>query len=131
MVLSDADTIGQLRQTAYFGACSPMPPAYLAAFMQTVPLYARQYQQLRQRVDTAGALLLPTGLFQQAAAYPVFYTRHDDLYAFLLDRNILIYSFAYPTPTDRPNTRIVISAFHETTDIQQLADAVHEYAYTV
>lgn len=130
VVLSDTNTLTALRQTAYFGACSPIPPAYLAAFVQAVPLYARQYHQLRQRIEAASASLLPTGLFQQAADYPVFYTDRDALYSFLLDQHILIYSFAYPTPTHRPNTRIVISAFHETVDIQQLADKVSQYVHT-
>jgi 7-keto-8-aminopelargonate synthetase-like enzyme len=130
VVLSDTHTLTALRQTAYFGACSPIPPAYMAALVQSVPLYSRQYQQLQQRIDAASALLLPTGLFRQAANYPVFYTDHDHLYSFLLGQNTLIYSFAYPTPADRPNTRIIISAFHEMTDIQQLAEKVNRYVHT-
>jgi len=131
VVLGDADSLQQLRKTPFFGACSPIPPAYLAAFVQTRSLYETQYHRLRQLVDKAAAVLLPTGLFQQADGYPVFYTEQDALYPFLLQHNMLIYSFAYPTPSDRANTRIVISAFHELADIQAVGEKVRSYGNTV
>jgi 8-amino-7-oxononanoate synthase len=122
VVFGDADTIGTLRQTAFFGACSPMAPASLAAYLRADALYAEGYERLQANIQLAENLLLPTGLFRHATSYPVFYTEQDELYTDLLQHNILIYSFAYPTPAHRANTRIVISAFHELSDIQQVAD---------
>ncbi len=130
VVLGETDMLQQVRKTPFFGACSPIPPAYLAAFVKTRSLYETQYNRLRQLVDKASEVLLPTGLFQQVDGYPVFYTEQEALYPFLLQHNILIYSFAYPTPSDRTNTRIVISAFHELTDIQALAKNVSQYNCT-
>lgn len=129
VLLGDAGTLAQLRQTAFFGACSPMPPAYLDAYLRADALYAEGRNRLLENLKLAEALLLPTGLFQHAKGYPVFYTERDDLYAFLLDRGLFIYSFAYPTAADRPNTRLIISAFHTFDDIQALADAVYEYVF--
>lgn len=131
VVLGDTDRLQQLRKTPFFGACSPIPPAYLAAFVKTRSLYETQYHRLRQLVDKAAEVLLPTGLFQQADGYPVFYTGQDALYPFLLHHDILIYSFAYPTPSDRANTRIVISAFHELADIQAISEKIFQYITTV
>ena len=128
VVFSDANTLNSLRLTAFFGACSPMPPAYLAAYLQADALYADGYERLQQNILFAEKLLLPTGLFHHAEGYPVFFTEHDDLYAYLLKNDILIYSFAYPTAADRANTRIVISAFHTPEDIQELAGQVNKYA---
>ncbi len=130
VVLGDADRLQQLRETPFFGACSPIPPAYLAAFVRARSLYETQYGRLRQLVDKAAEVLLPTGQFRQAAGYPVFYTGQDALYPFLLQHNMLIYSFAYPTPSDRANTRIVISAFHELADIQEIGRKVGQYGNT-
>ena len=127
VIFGDADTLADLRQTAFFGACSPMPPAYLDAYTKADALYANGYEQLRQNVLLAEKLLLPTGLFSHATGYPLFFTEHDNLYSFLRERGIFVYSFSYPTPADRANTRIVISAFHTSDDIQTLANAVHEY----
>ncbi|QJW88509.1 pyridoxal phosphate-dependent aminotransferase family protein [Spirosoma taeanense] len=127
VVFSDAHIVAELRQTAFFGACSPMPPAYLDAYINAEPLYVEGYNRLQRNLKQAETLLLPTGLFQHAPGYPVFFTEQDDLYAYLLRRGVFIYSFAYPTAADRANTRIVISAFHEPADVQQLAERVYEY----
>ncbi len=129
VVFGDTDLLANLRQTAFFGACSPVPPAYMAAFLRADALYAEGRDRLRENLKLAEALLLPTGLFSHAKGYPVFFTEHDDLYTFLLERNIFIYSFAYPTPTDRANTRLVISAFHTFEDIQRLAEALYAYTF--
>ncbi len=129
VIFGSADTLMTLRQTAFFGACSPMPPAYLDAFTKADALYAEGYEQLRQNTLLAEKLLMPTGLFSHATGYPLFFTDQDDLYPFLLERGIFVYSFAYPTAADRANTRIVISAFHTFDDIQALARAVYDYVF--
>ncbi|GAB3960844.1 8-amino-7-oxononanoate synthase [Spirosoma harenae] len=127
IVFGEATQINALRRTAFFGACSPMPPVYLETYLRASYLYVEGYSRLMQNIALAEKLLLPTGLFQHADGYPVFFTERDDLYQKLLDHGILIYSFAYPTAADRANTRIVISAFHTSEDIKQLADCIHTY----
>jgi len=124
VVFGAADTITSIRQTAFFGACSPMPPACLDAFLHADDLYIEGQERLQRNIKLAEQWLLPTGLFHQATGYPVFFTEYDALYAQLLQKNILIYSFAYPTAADRANTRIVISAFHEVADIERLAESI-------
>ena len=131
VVFGNADAVKAIRQTAFFGACSPIPPAYLDAFLRADALYAEGQERLQRNIKLAEECLLPTGLFHHAGGYPVFFTEHDPLYAQLLQKNILIYSFAYPTTADRANTRVVISAFHETADIEQLAGAVSSYGLTL
>ncbi|GAB3895522.1 aminotransferase class I/II-fold pyridoxal phosphate-dependent enzyme [Spirosoma agri] len=129
VILGTAETLKAIRRTAFFGSCSPIPPAYLAAYVQADVLYAESREKLRQNLILAEKLLMPTGLFTHASGYPVFFTDHDDLYPFLLEKGIFIYSFAYPTAADRANTRIVISAFHELADIQKLAECVYAYCF--
>ncbi len=126
-VFGDTATIDEIRKTAFFGACSPMAPACLSAFMKADAVYAEAGERLRTTIRLAEELLLPTGLFQHASGYPVFFTEQDGLYPYLLQQGICIYSFAYPTAADRANTRIVISAFHEPGDIEQLARQVYAY----
>ena len=95
--------------------------------MKADSVYAEAGARLQKTIRLAEELLLPTGLFQHASGYPVFFTEQDDLYPYLLQHGICIYSFAYPTTADRANTRIVISAFHEPEDIQELARQIHTY----
>ena len=127
VIFGDTDIMNHLRHTAFFGACSPIPPAYLTAYCQADAVYQQAYGQLKETIKLAEALLDKTALFNHAKGYPVFYTDRDDLYPFLLERGILVYSFAYPTAEQRANTRIVISACHTFEDIQKLANAVWEY----
>ena len=129
VILSNADTLDTLRRTAFFGACSPVSPAYMEAYTKAEALYAEGRERLRQNVLLAEKLLMPTGLFSHATGYPLFFTAHDGLYQFLLERGIFVYSFSYPTPADRANTRLIVSAFHTVDDIQTLANAVYEYSF--
>ena len=128
VVFSDPGTLASLRQTAYFGACSPMPPAYAHAYLNADALYAEANQRLTKNVALAQKLLGPTGLFRQAAGYPVFYTEHDEIASYLLEKGVFVYSFAYPIAAHKPNTRLVISAFHQPDDLIELAHHVNEFA---
>lgn len=129
VVLGDVASIQAIRSTAFFGACSPIPPAYLDAYLRADAYYTEGRERLTQNLILAEKLLSTTGLFSQAKGYPVFFTKQDDLYPYLLEKGIFIYSFAYPTASDRANSRIVISAFHEFADIQKLAEAIYTYCF--
>ncbi|MBO0948837.1 aminotransferase class I/II-fold pyridoxal phosphate-dependent enzyme [Fibrella forsythiae] len=128
VIFSDPGTLASLRQTAYFGACSPMPPAYAHAYVQSGNLYADAYKRLARNLALARQLLIPTRLFQQAEGYPVFYTDHDEIAPYLLGKGIFVYSFAYPTAADKANTRVVISAYHTPDDLAEIAFYAKEFA---
>ncbi|MGA0559460.1 aminotransferase class I/II-fold pyridoxal phosphate-dependent enzyme [Larkinella sp. VNQ87] len=125
VILADPDTLAAIRHTAFFGACSPIPPAYLHAFGQALPLYRTAFAQLQTNIARFESRIGHSGGFQHIPGYPVFYTAQDALYSYLLANRILIYSFAYPTPADKPNTRIVISALHQPEDMERLADCLY------
>lgn len=120
LILSDVESLITLRHTPFFGGASPIAPAPLAAFARAEELYAEAQARLVRNIRLAEAVLKPTGFFRQTPGYPVFYTEYDDLYKHLLSQGIFVYSFAYPTPQDKPNTRLVISAFHEPKDFERL-----------
>jgi 8-amino-7-oxononanoate synthase len=128
VILGDTPTVSALRHTAYFGACSPMPPAYAHAYTQAGRIYPEARDRLTRNIALAEELLMPTGLFSHGTGFPIFYTERNDLYPYLLQKGIFIYSFAYPTPNHKTNTRIIISAYHEENDIRQLATAVQQAA---
>lgn len=125
VIFADSDTLASIRRTAFFGACSPIPPAYLYVFGQAEPLYRAAFGRLLENIRRFENRVDSLGLFQHIPAYPVFYTEQDHLYSYLLANRILVYSFAYPTPADKPNTRIVISALHQPDDIELLGDYLH------
>ncbi|RRB14861.1 aminotransferase class I/II-fold pyridoxal phosphate-dependent enzyme [Larkinella knui] len=125
VIFSDPQTLSAIRRTAFFGACSPTPPAYLYAFCQAQGSYHAAFNQLLENIRLFEKRVGTSDLFQHIPDYPVFYTDQDRLYSYLLANRIFVYSFAYPTPTDKPNTRIVINALHRPEDIERLGDYLY------
>ena len=131
VIFSDKITLQKIRSTAYFGGCSPIAPNHLYAYLHATDLYADAYERLGKNVRKCSEQLASLGLFNDSnALYPVFYTPHDELYPFLLQRGIFVYSFAYPKPTDKANTRVVLSAWHTEKDIEILAEACRTFVET-
>jgi len=129
VVFSDAQTIEALRHTAYFASCSPIAPAYLYAYLKADEIYKRNSNRLQTNITRfVSQLQSALSLFSFQPSYPVFYTTHDDLYTYLFENDIFIYSFAYPIKTGKPNTRIVISAWHTEKQIDLLAGKCRMFA---
>lgn len=129
VVFGDEETIETLRHTAFFASCSPITPAYLYAYVKADEIYRRNFERLLSNIERfSSQLQAAKSLFSFQPTYPVFYTTHDELYDYLFKNDIFIYSFAYPIKTGKPNTRIVISAWHDTEQIDLLADKCNEFA---
>jgi len=127
IVLSDKKTIGLLKKSPYFNTSSPIAPAYLYAYLKSGKLYEQQRKLLYGNIRRFRSLADDTHLFACFENYPVFYTGQNDLSDFLMDKNILISSFAYPLPEDDLITRIVINSDHQPQDIDLLAESILEF----
>ena len=128
VVLSDENFVAQLRRSGFFGASSPVVPAYLYAFIGATELYRQARQQLVANQDQFAEAVEPLSLFDFALDFPVFYTPIDALTPFLERSGVLISSFSYPTPADPCITRIVLSSLHTSNDVVQLAELVKSFA---
>lgn len=132
VVFGDDSTIETLRHTAFFASCSPIAPAYLYAYVKADEIYQRNFEQLLSNIERFSSQLQSAqSLFSFQPAYPVFYTPHDGLYDYLFKNDIFIYSFAYPIKSGKPNTRIVISAWHDNEQIDLLAEKCNEFAESI
>ncbi|WP_337043280.1 aminotransferase class I/II-fold pyridoxal phosphate-dependent enzyme [Emticicia sp. 17c] len=132
VVLGSASTLENLRSTAFFSSCSPIAPAYLYAYMHADSIYRRNYERLQENIRRFESQLLSAeSLFSYLTGFPVFYTPHDSLYEYLFQQKVFIYSFAYPVRTGKPNTRIVLSAWHEPDQIDLLAEKCNDFMRTV
>lgn len=125
---SDAKFVAELRHSAFFAASSPVVPAYLYAFLHASELYAQARQQLAANAAQFALATASTGLFQSFEGFPVFYTPANELAPYLQQRGIWISSFPYPSPTDAPITRVVLSALHTPEDVMQVAGLAQEFA---
>lgn len=132
VVFSDATTIETLRHTAFFASCSPIAPAYLYAYIKADEIYQRNLDHLLSNIQYFSTQLQSAkSLFSFQPEYPVFYTPQDKLYNHLFKNDIFIYSFAYPLKTGKPNTRIVISAWHDAEQIELLAEKCKAFVKSV
>lgn len=129
VVFADKDFIHTLRNTAFFASCSPIAPAYLYAYMYADEIYERNQQKLRANIQRFSSQLSDSqSLFNFIENYPVYYSLQDELYDFLFQKGIFIYSFAYPIKTGKPNTRIVLSSWHTSFQIDYLIAKVKEFS---
>lgn len=127
VVFADKNFIEALRHTAYFASCSPIAPAYLYAYLESDSIYQKHQTKLAENIQLFLSKLSDKSLFNFYPNYPVFYTDNDSLFEYLYQHQIFIYSFAYPIKTAKPNTRIVISAWHEAHQIEFLVEKCNEF----
>ncbi|GAB2944858.1 hypothetical protein GCM10027048_07240 [Hymenobacter coalescens] len=127
VVLADAGFVQELRRSAFFGASSPVVPAYLHAFVHAGELYRRARAQLKANARQFAEATAGLGLFQSAPGLPVFYTPANELAAFMQQRGVLLSSFPYPAPTDACLTRVVLSALHTSADVAHVAALAAEF----
>ncbi|MFN3488833.1 MAG: aminotransferase class I/II-fold pyridoxal phosphate-dependent enzyme [Emticicia sp.] len=129
VVFANNDFIAKLRHTAFFASCSPIAPAYLYAYMHADDIYERNRQKLKANILRFSSQLSDSqSLFNSIENYPVYYSLRDELYDFLFQKDIFIYSFAYPIKTGKPNTRIVLSSWHTVSQIDYLVAKVREFS---
>jgi 7-keto-8-aminopelargonate synthetase-like enzyme len=124
VILADATLLEEIRRMAYFGGASPVPPAYLHAFLWAGSLYDTARHRLSANIRHFTRLAAPTGLFRYQPDYPVFYTPANELCEFLREKRILISSFPYPTPSSPHLTRIILSSLHTEDDIVYLGECI-------
>lgn len=126
VVLGTRHFIDTLKQTPFFTAGSPFPPAYLYAFVHAQPLYQQARQQLIENVAHFRAQTDRLAIFQYIDQYPVFYTSDDALVAAVAPQCVLS-SFPYPHPHSARITRAVVSSLHTPADLDTLGGLVKKY----
>ncbi|MDJ1500959.1 aminotransferase class I/II-fold pyridoxal phosphate-dependent enzyme [Xanthocytophaga agilis] len=124
VVAGNTQRIAQLKKSPFFTAGSPIPPAYLYAFLQAKGLYQDLRKKLFENIELFQQETLSLQLFQSFPNYPVFYTQHNTLYDSLYQHQILISSFPYPSPYHPYITRIILNASHTQEDIYQLINSL-------
>ncbi len=126
-VAGNAGRIEQFRKTAFFGGASPPQAAGLATIVEKETLIQEAIQLLHHNNTTFLSTLNHGHNLQYIENYPVYECTDEELFEYLFEKGIIITSFRYPSETDPPQNRIVISAFHTKTDLSLLSSAINNF----
>lgn len=130
VVLGSDTVLDQIRRTPTYAGASPFPPVYAHALVEMIRqcVYQQAQERMLRNVRYFESLLgKEKKRFQHIPDYPAYTTDDPGLFPFLADRGILTSCFPYPAPHDPLLTRIVLSAVHESGDIEWLASVCRDY----
>jgi 7-keto-8-aminopelargonate synthetase-like enzyme len=126
IIASDAKFIDDLKREPVFISASGANPAYLGTYLQTQNLYERQRKQLKENMAFLFERLKSNNQLIINDKYHVIYSNNDTIFTTLLENNIVITSFKYPT-YDKPMNRIVITANHTKQDLEKLIQILNNH----
>ena len=125
LVIGSAAVIGELKKTPVFSGASPPPAAALYAFMRSGDIYAAELLRLQAlcRYFVAGLGTLKAE-FAAIDYFPVYLSENQHLATALLEKQVLISSFAYPDQNGELLNRIVLSSWHTEEDLDILLSTI-------
>ena len=123
-IASDKEFINALKEEVIFVSSSGANPAYLQTYLETQELYNKQRKKLRINLDLLNSKLRLREGFVFNADYPVIYSNDSAIFKKLLQHQIIITNFNYPTYKNAMN-RIVITANHTEKQLKKLIHALN------
>lgn len=113
-----------LRRMPEYAASTAPSPAMLHAFIEGQPLFAAQREKLQDNIRYFRSLISDVRGILFHPLLPVFILPPSFNEQQLLQRKIIISSFAYPNPEGEKIQRIVLNALHTRSDLERLAEGV-------
>ncbi|WP_159022511.1 aminotransferase class I/II-fold pyridoxal phosphate-dependent enzyme [Formosa sp. L2A11] len=123
IIAGDSSFIEDIKATVMFSTASGMSPAYLEAYLQSADIYKAQQDKLKCNLQYFFDGLQLNYAFLFNTKYPNIYNFSPEFYESLLQKDIVITHFNYPTPKD-VLSRIVLSANHTKADIDILKKSI-------
>jgi 7-keto-8-aminopelargonate synthetase-like enzyme len=106
---------------AYTASTAPSP-AMLYAFLKGQHIYEEQRAKLMDNIAYFSQLIHGLAGINNHPALPVFVLDGSIDEEVLLNKNIIISSFAYPDPNGKRIQRVVLNALHTRSDLEHLAE---------
>ncbi|WP_276364320.1 aminotransferase class I/II-fold pyridoxal phosphate-dependent enzyme [Daejeonella sp. H1SJ63] len=127
IILSDIDTIQELRNTPVYAGSSPPSPGALFAFTNAGSIYSNELKKLRHNLRLFTDLLISKEKLFFIPDFPVFLVPDDQLAIHLSKNGINFSSFPYPDPKGKSLHRIVISSIHTAEELGILANLINDF----
>lgn len=128
IILGKKETLNSIRSQAIFGGASPGSPANLYAFLHSQEIYLTQKDTLMNLCGKFHQAIQGLDEIWGRPDFPVYIYQPDSWVEKLEEEHIITSSFPYPTANDPRINRIVISAFHEKTDLDFLLKTIQKLA---
>lgn len=95
--------------------------------MNSLDYFTEQREKLSKNIGYFNSLISKNSFLDSIENYPAYCTHQLGVHEYLKENGIMTACFPYPTATDLPVTRLVISALHLEKDLDKLAGLVNEY----
>ncbi len=116
--------IDYCRRSTLFTGASPSSPASIYALSYGQNIYIQSVEKLQHNIRYLDEKL--SSDIRRLSNFPVFTVDRPDIAQTLLEKGILISSFPYPSPSDPPINRIVVSSLHQQSDLDLLIKYLSE-----
>lgn len=120
-------TIKELKSSDMFAAASPAGAAFMATMLQSQDILSEKRRLLFEHIDYFTSNLSDKEYFDFIPGYPCFSFENDALANHLLENDIVITNFYYPTEKDNLVQRVVLSAHHKKGDVQKLIETINKF----
>jgi 8-amino-7-oxononanoate synthase len=128
VIFSEKEIIAKIQQTPMFAGASPMMPSLLDTFVHSLHYIKEQQQKLSENIAYFNSLISQNSFLDSIPNYPAYCTNQEGTHEYLKGNGIMTACFPYPTATDLPVTRLVVSALHYKGDLGKLANLVNSVA---
>jgi 8-amino-7-oxononanoate synthase len=128
VIFSEQEIISEIRQSPMFAGASPMMPSLLDAFVHSLDYFKEQQQKLAENITYFNSLIPQNSFLDTIPNYPAYCTNQEGVHEFLKENGIMTACFPYPTATDFPVTRLVISALHYKGDLGKLVNLADNFS---
>ena len=127
VIFSDKGLLAEIRQFPMFSGGSPMMPALLDTFVNSIEIFNEQRLKLFDNIRYFNNLTDKNSSLDAIENYPVYCTSRSELHDFLKQHRIMTACFPYPAAADSPVTRLAVSALHSKEDLEKLASAIKSW----
>ncbi len=127
LIAGPIEYTSKVKQHPLFGGSSPMIPAYADAYLNADDIYATSYHKLIQNIKSFKHGVHALNRFQYADDFSIFCTQEHHLAAYLINHQVKISHFAYPSPQDNLYTRVILNALQTLEDIEKLVRLINKY----
>ena len=123
VIAGNTEIIDSIRNTEVFISAAGMNPIFLQTFIKAQDLIQNQLIKLRDNLEFVYGEGDISNPFYYDPDYPVIYSHNNLIFDYLKAKGIIITNFKYPNYETLMN-RIVITANHTTSDLEQLKSAL-------